>query len=426
MLPEPNFINRDVSKITQEMIAKYEQDTGKTLQPAQQERLMIDLIAYRENLIRIAIQEAAKQNLVNYATYPMLDYLGELVGVPRLEPQYSKTTVRFLMNETKTYVVDIPAGTQVESKDGKVIFSTINNATIPIGQLYIDIPVQSDVSGEIGNNYLAGEINSLVSNNLTDIDSVSNTIITSGGAEEENDDPYRERIKKAPEQFSTAGSRGAYEFLAKSAHQDIIDVAVIRPQTLASVSYRISGIDYTAQEGVAGTIEGTHITSGSIDYTTGEMELVFDQPASNVTCTIPPAATVKVYPLTKYGNPSTIIKNAVNDMLNAESKRPLTDNVIVEDPIKVDFSILTEVTLFDYADEIIVKAEIEEKLAAYAADLKTKLGKDIVPAQIISIILSVSGVYNATLSSPVYRALNGMEWANCTSITVNIAGVVNG
>lgn len=80
-IAEPNFIDRDPAQITSEMIAQYEDASGKKLYPAQAERLLIDLFAYRENLVRIAIQEAAKQNLVAYSRAPMLDYLGELVGV---------------------------------------------------------------------------------------------------------------------------------------------------------------------------------------------------------------------------------------------------------------------------------------------------------------------------------------------------------
>ena len=66
-LPEPSFIDRDPQAITAEIVAQYEQLTGKTLYPAQVERLLIDVIAYRETLVRIGIQEAAKQNLVAYA-----------------------------------------------------------------------------------------------------------------------------------------------------------------------------------------------------------------------------------------------------------------------------------------------------------------------------------------------------------------------
>lgn len=60
-IAEPNFIDRDPAQITSEMIAQYEDASGKKLYPAQAERLLIDLFAYRENLVRIAIQEAAKQ-----------------------------------------------------------------------------------------------------------------------------------------------------------------------------------------------------------------------------------------------------------------------------------------------------------------------------------------------------------------------------
>lgn len=74
----------DASAIRAEIAAAYEAATGKTLYPAQVESLLIDLIAYRETLIRAAINDTARQNLVRFARAPMLDYLGELVGVARL------------------------------------------------------------------------------------------------------------------------------------------------------------------------------------------------------------------------------------------------------------------------------------------------------------------------------------------------------
>lgn len=86
-LPEPSFIDRDPVAITSELKASWETTTGKTLYPGQVESLLIDLISYRETLLRIGIQEAAKQNLVAYASAPMLDYLGELVGVYRVDDE---------------------------------------------------------------------------------------------------------------------------------------------------------------------------------------------------------------------------------------------------------------------------------------------------------------------------------------------------
>lgn len=79
-----DVLANDPATITNEIIAQYELATGKTVYPAQIERLLIDLIAYRETLLRAAINDAARQNLVRFARAPMLDYLGELVGVARL------------------------------------------------------------------------------------------------------------------------------------------------------------------------------------------------------------------------------------------------------------------------------------------------------------------------------------------------------
>jgi len=70
-LPEPKFIETDQQAVLESCIQEYENLTGRTLYPAQSERLLINLIAYREHLVRVGIQEAAKQNLVRYANAPM-------------------------------------------------------------------------------------------------------------------------------------------------------------------------------------------------------------------------------------------------------------------------------------------------------------------------------------------------------------------
>ena len=78
------LVDDDPLAIVDEMVARFQQDAGRTLYPAQIERLLIDQIAYREALVRAAINDVARQNLVAFARAPMLDYLGELVGVARL------------------------------------------------------------------------------------------------------------------------------------------------------------------------------------------------------------------------------------------------------------------------------------------------------------------------------------------------------
>jgi len=367
-LPEPNFIERDAEKVTQELIKQYETLTGKTLYPAQVERILVDLIAYREMLIRIAIQEAAKQNLLSYARFPMLDYLGELLGVTRLPAQPARTTLRFTLIEPQGFDVLIPKGTQVETKDGKYIFETDIDATIPAGQSYIDVYATCATPGTGANGYLPGEVNALVSI-LPYIDKVENITVTYGGADEEDDERLRQRIREAPERFSSAGPKGAYRWYAMTAHQDIIDVAVISPEP----------------------------------------------------------GVVNVYPLMKEGNPSQEILTLVANVLNDEKIRPLTDMVQVFAPTKIDFEIQANITLYNFADSGTVQKILEKNILQYINKMKSKLGQDIVRNQIIAILNSVYGVYKCDLIKPETDIeLSCNEWANCTNYEINIVGSTEG
>lgn len=366
-LPEPSFIDRDPAAITAEMVAQYEQLTKKTLYPAQVERLLIDVIAYRETLVRIGIQEAAKQNLVAYARAPMLDYLGELVGVTRLPAQPAQATLRFTVAATLATNLLIPAGTRVEGGDGAATFATDADAAIPAGLLFVDVNATCNEAGVVGNGWQPGQINNLV-DELGDVEVTPvNTTATSGGFDEEDDDRLRERIKLAPESFSSAGSRLAYRFHALKAHQSIIDVAVLSP--------------------------------------------------------IP--GTVNLYPLLTSGLPDASMLSLVNATCSAERVRPLTDTVATLAPIQIDYSIDVQLILYATASQATTIAAAQAAATAFAADRAAGLARDVVPSQIIA-ALSVVGVYQVILGSPVLLALAENEWANCTGITVTVTGTVNG
>ncbi len=416
-LPEPIFIETDVETITQDLVKIYEDAAEKTLQPAQSERLMIDLIAYVQNLVNISINEAAKQNLVTYATYPMLDELAKFVAEKRLQPQYAKTTIRILMSQTKEYDVDFPADLEIESKDGEVIFKTLTAGTISAGDLYVDVEAQCTTAGIIGNGYLPGEINKPLFTSVN-ANSFENTITTSGGAELEGEEAFRLRIFEAPEKLTIAGSKGAYKALTKAAHQDIIDVAVIKPQDPSTISYNIDGTDYNAtaekdpEDEYAGIFTGTLLTSGSVDYRSGQMVLNFDEPVSSISIEIPPADLVEIYLLTKDGNPTSVIKELVEEALDPDTKIPMMDNRQIKDPVAVDFVESGTLTVLQGYEANTVKSNVEAKLNEYNTSLKTSFKKDIIPAQITAQALSVEGVYNFVLSTPSYITLKDNEWAN--------------
>src|SRR6266446_3470458 len=100
-LPPPTFINDadglSPNLILADMVAAFQGAAGRTLQPAQVERLLINLYAYRESLIRNAMQYAGQQNLLAFAAFPMLDYLGQLLSVTRLPSQGASAMLQFTL-----------------------------------------------------------------------------------------------------------------------------------------------------------------------------------------------------------------------------------------------------------------------------------------------------------------------------------------
>ncbi|MGH3265042.1 MAG: hypothetical protein ACRDNS_23970, partial [Trebonia sp.] len=116
-LPPPVFLSDadglDPNLILADMIAMFEEVTGRTLYPAQVERLLINLYAYREALVRNAIQYTGQQNLLAFAAYPMIDYLGQLLGVTRLASVAATCTIQFTLTGALTVPFTVAAGTQV-------------------------------------------------------------------------------------------------------------------------------------------------------------------------------------------------------------------------------------------------------------------------------------------------------------------------
>ncbi len=365
-LPEPNFIDRDPSTITNEWIALYQEKTGKTLQDAQIERILIDVGSYRESLIRIKIQEIAKSNLLNYATLDILKHLGELVGVPILEAKYSKAKFQFVLDKVQDFDIIIPTGTQIESNDGKYLFETTETAIIKANNLSVEVYASCTTAGASANGYALNSITNLI-RPIGYVLTVKNITVTSGGQDEESPDNYRERIRQAPESFSNAGSKGAYKFHTLSSDQSIIDVVVISPS----------------------------------------------------------AGMVDIYPLVSTGTPSDELIASVQAYLSDDKIRPLTDNVIVKKPEAVDFSITAKLTLYSYADLTSVQLAVNEGLNSYKTTLKSKLNKDIVPNQIISILNAIYGVYNVELISPAFQSLESNQWANLQEINISYEGEID-
>lgn len=378
----PKFVSDDSQTITQDLVARYEALTGKTLYPGQVERLLIDLIAYAATLNRAAINDAGRQNLVRFAREPMLDYLGEMINVPRLSSVAATTVLRFTVPASLAVEVTIPSGTLVDSSDGKVTFVTDAAVTLAVGQLAVDVSATCESAGAAGNGWQPGQINTLASDIGDTTVTVANITPSANGADAESSDRYRERLMEGPESFTVAGPRGAYRFHAMSVHPSIIDVGVMGP----------------AQN----IVDGLVVSSNNV-----------------------PSGAVFVYPLTADGAPDAEILAQVDAALNDETVRPLCDYVQVFAPTPADYVIHAALTLYGTADAATTLATARAAAQAFADNRAAGLGRDVVPSQLIA-ALSVAGVYQVVLSDLVLLALEESQFARCTEIVITVSGVVYG
>ena len=377
LLPAPAFVNDadglDPNLILSDMIAAFETAAGRTLQPAQVERLLINLYAYRESLVRNAIQYAGQQNLLAYAAFPMIDYLGQLLGVARLPAQAAVTTIQFTLAQALSTGYLIPAGTTVGTSDGQYVFATNTALTIPANALSGSVQATATTSGPDANGYLPGQINVLLTPDPL-IAAAANTDTSSGGATMETDDHLRSRIQAAPNQFSVAGPEGAYRYFALSADPSIVDAQVTSP--------------------APGQVN-VYILTGPV--------------------TVQPAAAPN-----SAGVAGAALLATVGAALSADNVRPLTDTVTVLPVSEVDYQINGTITLYTDADPATTMSAANSAAQSYAIALASRIQRDIVPSQIIE-ALSVSGVYEVTLSSPAYTPLAAGQWANCTAINLTQA-----
>ena len=243
-LPPPVFVDDadglDPNLILADMIAEFEAAANRTLYPAQVERLLINLYAYRESLVRNAIQYAAQQNLLAFASFPMLDYLGQLLSVTRLASQPALTTLQFTLANALTVPFTIAAGTLVGTSDGQFNFATSAMVSIAAGATTGSVAAAAMAPGAGANGYLAGQISVQINPNAL-IASVTNTSTTTGGSAPETDEHLRTRIQAAPNQFSVAGPIGAYRFFAIGADPSIIDAQVVSPSPGSVNAYVLTG-----------------------------------------------------------------------------------------------------------------------------------------------------------------------------------------
>lgn len=365
-LPEVNFLETDAETIRSQIITGFEQASGDTLAAGDPRRLFLLSIADVIIQQRTAINLAAQQNLLSYAQGGYLDALGQLLAVERMAESKAVTTIEFTLSQALGSVYTIPAGTQVTN--GVVTFETDEDLLIPIGETTGEVSASCTVAGPVGNDYLAGQISTIVTP-MTFVSGAQNTTITTGGADAESDPDFADRIRLAPNSFSVAGPEKAYVYHAKSVSPAIIDVKVNSP------------------------------TPGEVD----------------------------VYVLLTDGTlPTEDTLEQIEEHLSDENIRPLTDYVVVKAPTASNYEIELHywISQEDSSKAAQIQADVEAAVEQYRLWQQTKIGRDITPGKLLQLVFAAgaSRVDDSKLKPATWKKLEAMQVAQCTKVSVVYEG----
>lgn len=361
------FVNIDAEQIMPQLVSDFEGYLGITLAAGDQRRQFLQGFGYVLMTILQSIEATGESNLLEYSSGTQLDKLGALVGVERLPADYADVTMQFTLSSAQNQAVTIPQGTRV-TPDGVVFFATIAPLTIPSGQTSGTVTAQSTETGTQYNGYLPGQIATLV-DGVPYVASATNTTESSGGADIESDDSYRERIQKAPLAFSTAGPTGAYEYFALSADPSVADVYVTR------VSPGVVGIYVVKTGGVIPTAEDPVIA-------------------------------------------------AIEAACSADTRRPLTDNVQVAPAVAYNITIEGQywINSNDEARADSIQAAVQQAVADYTLWQTEQIGKTVNPDELLKRMYN-AGADRIVLTSPTYAALQPQQVAQVTSSSMAYQGV---
>jgi phage-related baseplate assembly protein len=387
-LNELFFAEANPEKILADLTAEFEKvyknATGQSvsLRPADTVRLMLATVTFAEEHLEVLIDYCAKMNLVQYSEGKYLDALVYGVTDPRKDPVPAYTTVEFRFSTAIQSAQTIPKGTRVTAGDS-VYWATAEDVTVPAKSTSVSSRCYCLIPGAEYNGYAAGTITTLVdTSNVRYFASLSNTDTSSGGADRETDDELRERIRIAPESFSTAGPELAYVYFAKQYDANISDVRVVSP------------------------------TPG----------------------------TVQCYVAMKDGTkPSAAYFAGLLGHLSKKNKRPLTDNVSALSPEDVTYSINASyyIDSENAAMETEIKAAVEKAAENYVVWQSSKIGRDIDPSELIRLMKN-AGASRVTVSSPVFTDLkrgdynetaqtyDAVQIARLTAKTISYGGMSDG
>ena len=372
-LPDVSFIDGvtldDIQQqMVQDYLDKYEELTGESTELTRADPVSLILYACSVQIFQamLYVDRAGKQDLLKYSYGEFLDNLAALKGIAREPAKPAVVTMRFSLAAIRPDTVAIPQGTRVSN--GDLYFETDEYTEIPSGDTYVDVTATCQTDGEDGNGLLPGEINVLV-DPIAYVASVANTESTVGGTDIEDDDTLASRVYIAPSKYSVAGPEEAYRYWITQFNSSISDVYLSSPE--------------------AGQVLIEFILEG------GEL-------------------------------PNEAMVRSLADYLANENIRPLTDEVIVQLPATTTFNVNVQywINRSDINKAATIQAAVEQAVTDYVSWQQSKIGRDINPDKLIS-LMEQAGAKRVAVTEPVFSVMPDATIGRIGTKTVSYGGIEN-
>lgn len=434
---ELGLITCDAGDLYDETIRELSEAVGEALYPGDERRIfaeaLVALLVSEHNIV----EDAASQTALKYARGTALDALGERLNVMRLAGTPATTVLRFTLSSVRNVATAIPQWTKATA-DSEVYFATDAPATIPAGDMSVDVPATCTGPGEVGNGYLPKALSTLV-DKIPYIQSVENVTETAGGSDgelydEEGDDHFRERIRLAVSALSVAGPERAYEYWAKSADAAIVDVSVISETEAFEVEVPVAdgkaylgGELLTPDEGI--TVNGQE-SGFSYAYKDALLTIELEEGLAQEEKVIVRThhkmdGRVRIVPLMEDGEqPSDDVLQRILDACSARDVRPMTDVVSVAKPTRKRYDIELCYWTTPELEAAVVQA-VEGTGGAierFVAEQDSVLGRDINPDVLKTMIMQPAdgapGAIRVEIVKPEYTIVDAGEAAQYSTSAI--------
>jgi phage-related baseplate assembly protein len=328
-------------------------------------RIMLQGISYITYLELKQIEFNGKMGLLKYAIGGYLENLGAMKQISRHEATGASVTLKYSVRAARTASTPIPKGSRVTAGDN-VFFATDEYAEIPAGAKETSVKATCLTAGRSGNAYSIGELSTMV-DIVPFVDSVTNIDSPINGRDIETDEELRARIYAAPKNFTTGGTEGAYEYIARS----------------------------------------------------------FDSHLEDVLVSSPSPRVVRIVPLLEGGVvPSEAYLKELKAYIESASRKMLTDEIEAVAPGTVTYSI--DLTYFINASDKnkaeTIQKEVNKAIADYELWQRGKIGRDINRDELIARIKS-AGAKRIDLRRPEYKKMGEAEVAIPGTVNVVYGGL---